>query len=316
MSRIALAVFGISPEEATFARRGIPATEPSLQQHLESIGRTFIEGYRLALGGRRAQSLADELSGRSASLRGFAFEGAAMGLALLDLVSGGRRWRAFSEGPGRPFHYLLLVGAGWALARVPWRRWRLHQYPLGLDPFLGWLTVDGYGFHQGYFHARRFVFETREPREWQGYARRAFDQGLGRSIWFVLAADPRAIAARIAAFDAARRQDLWSGAGLAAAYAGGANRSALEEMLNLAYQAGYVGALRQGAVFAADARAVGDSPAEATELACRVLLGASAESAAALASTTRPAPSPTSYEAWRARLQQMLNDRSAVGSAR
>jgi hypothetical protein len=82
------------------------------------------------------------------------------------------------------------VGLGWAWARLPGNPER--RLP-ALDPLLGWLAVDGYGFHEGYFHWRRRVSARELPRGLSASARRVFDQGLGRSLWFVEGADvPRA----------------------------------------------------------------------------------------------------------------------------
>src|SRR5262249_43750809 len=150
--------------------------------------------------------------------RGFAFEGAAMASALLDLLAlgRGRRLEGLLRGPGAAHVYMVHVGAGWALARLRRRPWsRLH----GLDPLLGWLSVDGYGFHQGFFAWERFVRRQEEPRRLSAYARRAFDQGLGRSLWFVHGADVERIASSVKSFSVRRRGDLWSGVGLAATYA-------------------------------------------------------------------------------------------------
>jgi hypothetical protein len=175
-----------------------------------------------------------------------------------------------------------------------------------MDPLLGWLAADGYGFHEGYFHPRRFVESRALPPRVSGYARRAFDQGLGRSLWFVHGADPARIAAAIARFAAPRRADLWSGAGLACAYAGG---SGPRETAALASMAGPCRpALAQGAAFAAGARERAGNPAPHTELACLTLCGCSAAAAAAVTDTALQGLAPVgdlpAYEAWRLRIQQ------------
>ena len=97
----------------------------------------------------------------SSEFRGFAFEGAGMGLFLLDLLTpwSRGRLRAFLAVPGhRTFTWSTWGPAGrWlsfgAIARALAR----------FDPLLGWLAVDGYGFHQGYFHWRRSVDEHASP---------------------------------------------------------------------------------------------------------------------------------------------------------
>ena len=77
-------LFGISPDEAMFARRGFQPADPLKQARLEEIGRTFVSGYRLALDDTDAVTLARRLDETPILMRGFAYEGAAMGLTLLD----------------------------------------------------------------------------------------------------------------------------------------------------------------------------------------------------------------------------------------
>jgi hypothetical protein len=170
--------------------------------------------------------------------------------------------------------------------------------------------MDGYGFHQGYFHWRRFIQTPSEPARPQGYAARAFDQGLGRSLWFVCGAEPRRVGSAIARFEPGRAADLWAGVGLAAAYAGGASRPELEDLRALA------GALlphvAQGAAFAAEARTRAGNPTEDAELACRALCGVSLEDAARVARECFPqaksAGGREAYEVWRTRIRDRFSN--------
>ena len=111
---------GLSPAEASFARRGFLNVEDVARQRLERIGVTFLSGYHAALEETEIVSLARRLNSVETDLRGFAFEGAAMGLALLDCFTPWRkdRWRTFTESLGQPHIYMMHVGLGWALARL------------------------------------------------------------------------------------------------------------------------------------------------------------------------------------------------------
>jgi hypothetical protein len=243
-------------------------------------------------------------------LRGFAFEGAAMALTLLDhLMPNNRgRFHRFLHGEGAPHSYMLHVGAGWAMARLPWLRWRVNSFISTLDPLARWLALDGYGFHQGYFYWPASVRRQEVPRGIAGYARRAFDQGLGRSLWFVEGAEAPRIAAAIAAFPPARQPDLWSGVGLACAYAGGRDQAHIELLREAAGP--YLAQVAQGAAFAAKAREQAGNPAPHTELACGVLCGVSAEAAARVTDTALlrlpPDDVEPAYEIWRRRIQEQM----------
>src|SRR5579859_5786829 len=199
LGRLRCALLGISPSEASFSVRGFRPAEPGRQQRLELIGRTFIAGYNAAVTHGDGEVVAEQLSCIASDLRGFAAEGAAMGLALLDLLSPwpARRFARFAAGPARNYVYLAYVGAGWALARTSRR---LVRRLGSLDPLISWLMLDGHGFHEGYFRATETIDLQRRPRSLSGYAARAFDQGLGRSIWFAKGASADRVAAAADAF--------------------------------------------------------------------------------------------------------------------
>jgi enediyne biosynthesis protein E3 len=302
-SHVRKAVFGISGREVTFARRGFVTAAPGARQRLEAIGETFLAGYHAALAESEPHGLAARLDQIECLSRGFAYEGAGMALSLQDRLIPGRRDRLprFLAGPGAAYSYMVHVGVGWAAARLGWGEgvWR------SLDPLLRWLALDGYGFHEGYFHWRRFVAAGAAPR-FAGYSRRVFDQGLGRSLWFVYGADPRAVSRAVGRLAPDRRPDLWSGIGLACAYAGGAEPDAVRELTAVATP--FRPHLAQGAAFAAKARARAGNPADHTEQVCRLVCGLPADQAARLTDTalaglpadgTEPA-----YEVWRTRVQE------------
>jgi hypothetical protein len=297
-------VFGISEEEASFSRRGFRGGDDAIRERLEGIGRGFLQGYHAALEEDRLDRLAARLDEMGPDLRGFAFEGAGMGLCLLDLLVPWKRDRlnGFLAGPGAAHVYMVHVGAGWALARLGRK---VDRALARFDPLLGWLAVDGYGFHEGYFHWPETVDRQRSPRGRSGYEQRAFDQGLGRSLWFVEGAEAARIAKAIARFPPWRHGDLWSGVGLACVYAGGATGGAVDELIALA--GAHRPDLAQGAAFAAKARERAGNPAAHTELACRAICGMPAEAAARLTDLALiglPADRETpAYELWRRRIR-------------
>jgi hypothetical protein len=296
-------VFGLPPEEATFARRGFVADDGEARRRLEHIGRTFLLGYHAALEESAQGALARRLGETASEYRGFAFEGAAMGLALLDCLTPWRqRWQTFTERFARPHIYMMHVGLGWALARL---RRRVAPYLARLDPLLGWLAVDGYGFHEGYFKWPRYVEARSRPARLSGYALRVFDQGLGRSTWFVKGARVSAVREAIEAFEPARRADLWSGVGLACTYAGGVGRAEMEYLREAA--ASHRPQLAQGAAFAAETRRRAENVTAHTEAACQIFCGRSLAASAAVTETAlddlgAEGESPA-YEVWRRRIQ-------------
>jgi len=300
-------LFGIPARELAFERRGFRGSDPAMRTRLEQIGRTFAHGYHAALENDDLEVLVPRLNSVDLDLRGFAYEGAAMGLALLDFLTPWRRdrFRSFLQGAGGTHAYMVHVGAGWMLARIPGRvAPRLERF----DPLLRWLVIDGYGFHEGFFHWRRYLEGQPAPARLTGYARRAFDQGLGRCLWFIEGGDAGRIPQAISAFPEPRRADLWSGVGLAVTYAGEVGQS---NLVSLRESAGpHRPCLAQGAAFAAKARLRGGNLVPYTDRACMALCGLSATAAAQFTDDALQALPPDgaepAYEIWRQRVQAKL----------
>ena len=126
--------------------------------------------------------LVPRLEAVDVELRGIAYEGTGMGLMLLDsLMPWKNRLQAFLNGPGASYSCLVYIGAGLVLPRVPRRP---EHFLAQQDPLLRWFVMDGYGFYEGFFSWRRIVEQKVIPVRLTGYARRAFDHGLGRSLCF------------------------------------------------------------------------------------------------------------------------------------
>ena len=302
--------FSIPSEEARFAKRGFRTTKLPVVNHLEKVGASFLDGYHAALLAADLPELENKLENTEAFYRGFSFEGAAMSLALLDHLSALKRNRVadFLQGAAGQHVYMVHVGVGWALARLWWTRRRILQSISNLDSLLKWLAIDGFGFHEGYFYPRRY-FHTAVSLDWlPDYAPRAFAQGLGRSLWFAEGASVEHIAETIKRMPESMHADLWSGIGLACAYAGGAEASEIERLKYLSQL--YLPFVAQGAAFAAKTRLRAENAAAHTATACRILCGLSIEDAAFLTDVTLknlPATDETNlpkYEIWRQRIQK------------
>jgi hypothetical protein len=309
-AKIRKRLFGISEIEASFEKRGFHAKDQMARERLEEIGKTFLDGYNAALGEDDFSLLAARLDTIEAERCGFAYEGAAMAITLLDLLMpwAPNRFSRFLNGAGADHLYMLHVGAGWGLARL---HRSVDQFISHLDSVLGWLVVDGYGFHEGYFHWQKTVIEQRVPARLNGYSRRVFDQGLGRSLWFIEGADVSLISDRIRTFPIERQSDLWSGIGLACAYAGGVEASDLVRLQALAERFEFH--LTQGAAFAAQARRKAGNPTSHTEMACQILCNLSADEAAliteeALLDLPSQGNEPA-YEVWRNRIRNLIAQR-------
>jgi hypothetical protein len=297
--------------EVTFEVRGFPAPFSDAVPRLEAIPQSVVCGFEWAIDTRDSWELERRLSMVETELRGFAYEGATMACVVLDAMGGGRgrRTRELMLGPGAPHIFLTYIGIGFAMSRLPRPLWKKVLPDLGGSayyPAMSWLAVDGYGFDLAYFHTRRWVHEQRAPvpYPWEGrpeYFPRAFDQGVGRALWFIHGAYVPDVVAAVRRFDAHRQADLWSGVGLAATFAGGRDGEGLDELRVAAGE--HAAELAQGAVFAAKARSYSGHVPAHTEATTHVLTGLSVSEAAVLADESAVAgvasgPVPA-YELWR-----------------
>jgi hypothetical protein len=305
-------LFAPSLAEVGFDRRGFPVrAAATARRRLEAIPRAVVVGFEAGIEAGSHREIVWRLELVDAELRGFAYEGAVMALTIRDRVPLGRRGRTrdLLLGPARRHVFLAYIGIGFAMARLPRRLWSKVVPDLTGTPYypaLSWLAVDGYGFDRAYFDTRRWVDQQYVPPPYPwlgapGYFRRAVDQGIGRALWFIHGARPPHVAAAVARFAGHRRADLWSGVGLAAAFAGGADADGLIQLRGAAGH--HTPDAAQGAAFAAKARTfAGPVPAH-TETAVRILSGLSTAEAAELVDTAvaaggDPAAAPA-YEKWR-----------------
>src|SRR3984957_2935094 len=300
-----------STSETKLSVRGFAEKTAESRDLLETVGESFLAGYAHAAESSSAPEAEDSLERIPDAFRGFAYEGAGMALAVRDGLPLGHRHhvRDFLGGRAEKHVYMVYVGVGWALARVPRFCWGAATSG-ATDPLLRWLVHDGYGFHQAYFHTDRYVHqqyhETGFPWPADGprwYASRAIDQGIGRAMWFVCGTDPESLASTIDKSPESRRPDLYAGAGLAATYAGGVNE---EELRLLRDRAGDCRPqLAQGSAFAASARVMAGLVVPHTELASQVLCGLTPGQADALCQESKPTRRDgdvPAYETWRRRV--------------
>ena len=301
------------PRPADVEMVGKPGWQPTgdeQRRQLEQVGENFLIGLRVGLRGVPTGGIAKRFEPIERQFRGFAYEGCGMGLAVTDSLSlRPHRVAEYLAGPAGDHVYMAHIGVGWALARLPRLRWRSV---MPADRVQRWLALDGLGFHQAFFHTTRYVTEMWRPHRYpawpgdQDYAHRAVDQGIGRALWFVNGAQPRATAACIARFPETRQADLWSGTGLASVYAGGTDAGGLAELRDLAGR--YRPHLAQGAVFAAKTRQMTGLVTPHTELAVKTHCDATVAEAAALMDQTGrdlPPDGPLpGFEVWRSRIQQ------------
>jgi enediyne biosynthesis protein E2 len=314
------AVLSPALAEVSFARRGFPAAPSAATGRLERIPQAVICGFEWGIQARSQWELERRLALLDPELAGFGYEGAVMACTVLDAMGRGRRTRDLLRGGGQPHLFLAYIGIGFAMARLPrvlWKRVLPDLEQSAYHPVMSWLAVDGFGFDRAYFNTGRFVDEQQVPAPYPwlsspAYFSRAVDQGIGRALWFIHGADPGTVAAAVQRFAGPRRADLWSGVGLAAAFAGGCGPGGLADLRAAAGD--HWVELALGAVFAAKARSYAGLVPAWTEAATMALAGLPVSAADALADATSPGggcPAGTpAYEQWRRNIRDRLDARA------
>ena len=264
-------LFGLDLAHAEHGQRGFDPGPPRTRQRLDRIAKCVVHGYNLGLEVGCPDRLAFLLDLIEPEMRGFAYEGGAMGLAAVDLWSmRSDRFDRYVAGPAAPHTYMSYIGAGGAAA-VFGRSWRSRM--ARLDPFLSWLVLDGVGFFHAFMKTDRTVGRRVLPASITEDAVGPYHAGIGRSLWFIEAGDSAQLASTIATFAAEVHGELWAGVGLAATYAGGVDAAALRALATAA--GGHEIQLARGAVLAAHTRHVAANPAPHVALGTEVLCGCS-----------------------------------------
>ena len=277
-TRLKSLVLSLPHKEASFSRRGFPSISSPSREHLETIIHAFIDGYNLAVVEPDMRELARRLNSSIApEYLGFAYEGTGLYFAVMDLmIPGSARLEAWTHSAGEPHDYIAMVGAGFAISRIPLALHRLESYQKRLDELTAFCLADGYGFHEGYFRWKSFL-DGRKPAPafLNPQNRQLYDSGVARAMWWVYGADPVAIAAAISRFDEDRRPEMWAGIGVALSYASAGPSVPNPSSKLLELSGPYRYDLLSGIPFAAHMRWKGKNPAPWTERACSELLNMS-----------------------------------------
>lgn len=296
-------------------RRGFHpwAVGPSI---VEPVGNAFLDGFALACRAPTTRDLLDDLGRLEPQWRGFAAEGAAMAVTIRSRVEPWSRdalerlLRLGSE-----HSYLMHVGVGWGLARLPRPLWTDVTV---LDRAVVPLVLDGYAFHEVFFRTGSVLDAraTRYPLDaWPGGAAEATQhlaQGIGRGLWFVAGGDETGLADLVARFPAAQHASLWAGTGLATAYAGGRDADGMRAVL--AASGPHRAWLRQGCAFAVEARARAGTLTPHTRLAAEVLCDRPWQDVVAVVDAHRPRVPDGgpggwhAYDGWRTALAETFGD--------
>lgn len=236
--------------------------------------------------------------------RSIAYEGASMVRALQDIAEGEAldHWMAYMERT-KAHSVQVHIGLGWAIAQ---RQVPIFSRIENLSPIIQARVLDGVGYYEGMFRNRTIIRDKVIPEGINGDNLRAYDQGVGRCLWYMAKGNIPQLQKLIDSFSYERKPDLWRGIGIASSYVGG-SESLLHEMYNLA--SSYQIQLASGAAFLTHSRAKAGTINQETEQACKLWCRMSVDEVVSLMNQTEPL-SGDSYVQWLKDVEAGLRKRS------
>lgn len=237
----------------------------------------FTTGYNAALE-TDPESLSKNLAGVPYLQKSVMLEGSYAAVASLDLKAGSN-WTKLQELLSLESENIVSIneGIGHALC--------LQRESINFDPavttsFWGFLAMDGYGCHAGYFRWPSVIGKQEVPAGMDAAGMHAFDQGLGRSLWLIGAADPKTMASAIDRFPPSRRAALWSGVGMMIGFWGADDDTDMRRLRSLAGR--WHAWLKLGIAWSAYARLKAEDVTDFTEGACDIICRSSVAEVASI----------------------------------
>ena len=258
---------------------------PTIAVRMEKIRAIFQYAMSVAINEEAIDVVEQALTATDNEFRSVAYEAAAMSIALRDISTNDKfhHWQSFMRLQGRKHLTQVHIGLGWAMAQ--------QQFPVlpfieTLEPLMQCRVIDGYGYYEGVFRKRKALEEMKVPQEIPSKFLAAYDQGLGRSIWYYCKADSEKLAELVTAFPYSRQKDLWRGIGTACVYVGGFDESLLRQLD--AKASVHRIQLSIAASLVARTRTEADSHSSYTDMACRAWCQCSEEKASEITTITIP----------------------------
>ncbi len=251
----------------------------SVQLRIEIIRTIFQEAKHFASKLPDFDELFHYLESTDAEFRSVAYEGASMALAQNDFIQNHsiKKWNQFVKITTNQASHVH-IGLGWAIAADSISA---LSFLNTIHPMMQSRVWDGCGFYSGIFKYRTSI----KNQETQSFVTEkdfpAFDQGLGRSLWYSCKGDVNAVAENIKKFSSLRHPDLWRGVGIASVYVGGCDVNIYKSFFSLAGK--HRKQLGIGVAMVAKSRSLTNCLNQYTELACNVWCNLSARDVLELA---------------------------------
>jgi enediyne biosynthesis protein E3 len=233
---------------------------------MENIKTVFQDAKDFFMESKNTTDCIHYLEKTNLEFRSVAYEGASMALALKALSENDyslKDWNSFlsnSKNQAGNIH----IGLGWAIAES---KPNDLSFLNSIHPMMLFRVWDGCGYYDGIFRQRQTI-KNQIRQEYNIKADgNAYDEGIGRSIWYHCKGNVPRVVEMIHSFSSDRFADLWRGIGIASVYVGGNREQDLEQLFLSSEK--YSLQLAIGAAMVAKARLQTKTITTDVELACK-----------------------------------------------
>lgn len=154
------------------------------------------------------------------------------------------------------------------------------------DSFWAFMVMDNYGFTEAIYRWRRTLGKREIPNLGDRMAQRAFDHGVGRSVFFVSGGNVDIVCETIERFEVWRQPDLWHGFGLTAGHWAALDESDFRKILKRAGP--FRKYVQSGVALATTLRVGTNEVSDYSDAVGRIACGASSAEIALLSSSCLP----------------------------
>jgi len=195
----------------------------SIAKNIETVVSTFQKGRSLSEQEFGLDELISKLNQFEPRYRSVAFEGASMGVAIQNSLGTWNKYAKAAEKHATQVH----IGLGWAIAEG---QMNLASTLSEIEPDFQVKVLDGYGYWHGLFRRRLTIRTQTIPKNITSEYQSGFDQGIGRTIWYITKGEVAKVVNIINHFSEDRRANLWQGIGVASTYVGGCSDELIGEL--------------------------------------------------------------------------------------
>jgi hypothetical protein len=243
------------------------STQDEILSRMERIRSVFLNTQLFYSENNSIDELLAYLDNTEPIYRSIAYESASMSIAIKQIEAGAELsdWIAFVDGPAMKHKAQAYIGLGWSIAKLGLS---FSNVVKDLDSNYFHRVADGCGYYDGSFKGRPTILSQQLPEYLPTSMIPAYNQGVGRSLWYSCKADIDKLVDKIKSFSENRLADLWRGAGIAVAYIGGCDEEDLKALFKNAGENGLQLAL--GAALAVRSRTEANTMIPDTERCCRM----------------------------------------------